>query len=122
MQSALKKIDGATHEAYQRTHRSSTSLDDEDDENDDYHDDDDDENNNRNGAKGSGATIGGLKVAGRMSRNAARVGCVANALFAAELCEFGCMGSHTKYYNTCRRSHYIGFDTTRTKVRWWSGC
>ena len=93
-QSALKKIDGAAHEAYQRTHRSSTSLDDEDDENDDYHDDDDDENNNRNGAKGSGATIGGLKVAGRMSRNAARVGCVANALFAAELCEFGSVLDH----------------------------
>ena len=88
-QSALKKIDGAAHEAYQRTHRSSTSLDNEDDENDDYHDDDDGENNNRNSAKGSSTTIGGLKVAGRMSRNAARVGCVANALFTAELCEFG---------------------------------
>ena len=86
-QNALKKIDSAAHEAYQRTHRLSTSLDDEDDENDDYHDDD--ENNNRNGAKGSGTTIGGLKVSGRMSRNAAPVGCVANALFAAELYEFG---------------------------------
>jgi hypothetical protein len=92
-QSALKKIDGAAHEAYQRTHRSSTSLDDddnEDDENDDNDDYDDDKNNNPNSAKGSSSTtIGGLKVAGRMSRNAARIGCVANALFAAELCEFG---------------------------------
>jgi hypothetical protein len=90
-QSALKKIDGAAHEAYQRTHHSSTSLDDdnEDDENDDYDDYDDDKNNNPNSAKGSSTTIGGLKVAGRMSRNAARIGCVASALFAAELCEFG---------------------------------
>lgn len=68
-QSALKRIDGTAHELYQRTHQSSTSLD---------GDDDDDEDSGK---------IGGLKVKGRMSRNAARVGCVADALFAAELCE-----------------------------------
>ena len=71
-QSALKKIDGTAHEMYQRTHKSSTSLDDESD----------DEDNN-----GYDGKVGGLKVKGRMSRNAARVGCLADALFAAELCE-----------------------------------
>mmetsp|Transcript_13646 Transcript_13646/g.22355 ORF Transcript_13646/g.22355 Transcript_13646/m.22355 type:complete len:534 (+) Transcript_13646:166-1767(+) len=69
-QAALKRIDGTAHEMYQRTHKSSTTLD---------GDDDDDED--------SSGKIGGLKVKGRMSRNAARVGCVADALFAAELCE-----------------------------------
>ncbi len=69
-QSALKRIDGTAHEMYQRTHKSSTTLD---------GDDGDDES--------SSGKIGGLKVKGRMSRNAARVGCVADALFAAELCE-----------------------------------
>lgn len=59
---------------YQRTHKSSTSLDDEDDG---------EENDEGNGS----GKIGGLKVAGRMSRNAARVGCIADALFGAELCE-----------------------------------
>jgi len=59
---------------YQRTHKSSTSLDDESDD-------------NAEGDEGSSGKIGGLKVAGRMSRNAARVGCIADALFAAELCE-----------------------------------
>lgn len=108
-QSALKKIDGAAHEAYQRTHRSSTSLDDdEDDENDDF--DDDDENNNLNSAKkGSSTSIGGLKVAGRMSRNAARVGCVANALFAAELCEFGSVVDYNDINNN---------DDDRTLASW----
>mmetsp|Transcript_42414 Transcript_42414/g.72414 ORF Transcript_42414/g.72414 Transcript_42414/m.72414 type:complete len:600 (+) Transcript_42414:260-2059(+) len=76
-QAALKKIDGTAHEMYQRTHKSSTSLDDETD----------DENEGAGeGGSGSGK-IGGLKVAGRMSRNAARVGCIADALFAAEMCE-----------------------------------
>lgn len=70
-QSALKKIDGTAHEMYQRTHKSSTSLDDESDDEDNGHD----------------GKVGGLKVKGRMSRNAARVGCLADALFAAELCE-----------------------------------
>eukprot|EP00577_Skeletonema_sp_RCC1716_P016059 CAMPEP_0113399910 /NCGR_PEP_ID=MMETSP0013_2-20120614/15815_1 /TAXON_ID=2843 ORGANISM="Skeletonema costatum, Strain 1716" /NCGR_SAMPLE_ID=MMETSP0013_2 /ASSEMBLY_ACC=CAM_ASM_000158 /LENGTH=531 /DNA_ID=CAMNT_0000284891 /DNA_START=11 /DNA_END=1606 /DNA_ORIENTATION=- /assembly_acc=CAM_ASM_000158 len=69
-QAALKRIDGTAHEMYQRTHKSSTTLE---------GDDDDDED--------SSGKIGGLKVKGRMSRNAARVGCVADALFAAELCE-----------------------------------
>ena len=69
-QSALKRIDGTAHEMYQRTHKSSTTLEEDDD--------DEDDNSNK---------IGGLKVKGRMSRNAARVGCVANALFASELCE-----------------------------------
>ena len=69
-QAALKRIDGTAHEMYQRTHKSSTTLDGDDDDED------------------SSGKIGGLKVKGRMSRNAARVGCVADALFAAELCEF----------------------------------
>ncbi|KAL7547879.1 hypothetical protein ACHAWF_011144 [Thalassiosira exigua] len=72
-QAALKKIDGTAHEMYQRTHKSSTSLD---EDTDDVEGDE----------IGSGK-IGGLKVAGRMSRNADRVGCIADALFAAELCE-----------------------------------
>lgn len=72
-QSALKKIDGTAHEMYQRTHKSSTSLDE---------DSDDDEEEGEVDGK-----VGGLKVKGRMSRNAARVGCLADALFAAELCE-----------------------------------
>lgn len=71
-QTALKKIDGTAHEMYQRTHKSSTSLE----------EDSDGGNNDEDSGK-----IGGLKVAGRMSRNAARVGCIADALFAAELCE-----------------------------------
>mmetsp|Transcript_15172 Transcript_15172/g.27444 ORF Transcript_15172/g.27444 Transcript_15172/m.27444 type:complete len:606 (+) Transcript_15172:104-1921(+) len=74
-QAALKKIDGTAHEMYQRTHKSSTSLDDERDD-------------DTAGGKDEGSgKVGGLKVAGRMSRNAARVGCIADALFAAELCE-----------------------------------
>jgi len=73
-QAALKKIDGTAHEMYQRTHKSSTSLDDETD--------------GEEGEEGvNSEKVGGLKVAGRMSRNAARVGCIADALFAAELCE-----------------------------------
>ncbi len=76
-QMALKRIDGAAHELYQRTHRSSTSLDDDDGE----------EGGDGGGGGGGGGGKGGLKVAGRMSRNAARVGCVADALFASELCE-----------------------------------
>ncbi len=69
-QEALKKIDGSAHEIYQRTHKTSTTLEEEDDDED-----------------VGGNKVGGLKVKGRMSRNAARVGCVADALFAAELCE-----------------------------------
>lgn len=68
-QEALKKIDGSAHEIYQRTHKTSTTLEEDDDED------------------AGGNKVGGLKVKGRMSRNAARVGCVADALFAAELCE-----------------------------------
>lgn len=68
-QEALKKIDGSAHEIYQRTHKTSTTLEEDDDED------------------VGGNKVGGLKVKGRMSRNAARVGCVADALFAAELCE-----------------------------------
>jgi hypothetical protein len=67
-QAALKKIDGTAHEMYQRTHKSSTTLEGDDEDS-------------------ISGKIGGLKVKGRMSRNAARVGCVADALFAAELCE-----------------------------------
>ena len=73
-QSALKKIDGTAHEMYQRTHKSSTSLD----------EDSDDEDDEEGEVEGK---VGGLKVKGRMSRNAARVGCLADSLFAAELCE-----------------------------------
>ena len=79
-QSALKKIDGTAHEMYQRTHKSSTTL---------GGDDDDDVD--------SSGKIGGLKVKGRMSRNAARVGCVADALFAAELCELVTSTPSTKH-------------------------
>ena len=80
-QAALKKIDGTAHEMYQRTHKSSTSLDDDDAaaEQEVGEGDNDDAS--------SGGKVAGLKVAGRMSRNAARVGCIADALFGAELCE-----------------------------------
>ncbi|KAL3792688.1 hypothetical protein HJC23_009416 [Cyclotella cryptica] len=71
-QAALKKIDGTAHEMYQRTHKSSTNL----------ADDDVGEDIGKEGNK-----VGSLKVAGRMSRKAARVGCIADALFTAELCE-----------------------------------
>jgi hypothetical protein len=54
---------------YQRTHKSSTNL----------ADDNEDGANNK---------IGSLKVSGRMTRKAARLGCIADALFTAELCEF----------------------------------
>jgi len=70
-QSALKKIDGSAYELYQRTHKSSTTFEQDDDEDDD-----------------SSENVAGLKVKGRMSRNAARVGCIADSLFAAELCEW----------------------------------
>ena len=97
-QSALKRIDGAAHEVYQRTHRSSTSLDDGGgDEGVDDDDDDDDGSGDEDGGGGGVRVkggVGGLKVAGRMSRNAARVGCVADALFAAELCELA--GAHRR--------------------------
>ena len=53
-QQALKGLDGAAHEAYQRTHH-----------------------------EGSVDT----SVSGRARRSAARAGCTADALFAAELCE-----------------------------------
>jgi hypothetical protein len=69
-QAVLKKKDGAAHEMYQRTHKSSTTL----------------AFNDKEGEEG-GNKIGSLKVVGRMSRKAARVGCIADALFAAELCE-----------------------------------
>jgi len=58
-QSALKGIDGASHELYQRTHKSASSELDEE----------------------------GTGPAGRAARSAARLGCVADGLFAAELCE-----------------------------------
>ena len=90
-QSALKRIDGAAHEVYQRTHRSSTSLD--DGGGDEGVDDDDDDDGGGGGVRVKGG-VGGLKVAGRMSRNAARLGCVADALFAAELCELA--GAHRR--------------------------
>lgn len=51
---------------YQRTHKSRTNLAEVDDEN---------------------SKLGSLKVAGRMSRKAKRLGCIADALFTAELCE-----------------------------------
>ena len=65
-QATLKKIDGTAHEVYQRTHKSRTNLAEENDES---------------------SKLGSLKVAGRMSRKAKRLGCIADALFTAELCE-----------------------------------
>ena len=61
---------------YQCTHHTSSTSFDEDSSGD-----------NDDGEAGRHGNIAGLKVAGRMSRNAARVGCIADALFAAELCE-----------------------------------
>ncbi|KAL3758776.1 hypothetical protein ACHAWU_006418 [Discostella pseudostelligera] len=98
-QATLKKIDGTAHEMYQRTHKSSTSLGDEEEEEEEEEDDEsdgeeEDEDNEGSSSSSSGnktkkkkTKLGGLKVAGRMSRNAARVGCIADAFFAAELCE-----------------------------------
>jgi len=82
-QAALKKIDGAAHEAYQRTHISSTNL-----ATATASSASDDEHDNEKDSHSSSSGLGGLKVAGRMTRNAARLGCVADALLAAELCEF----------------------------------
>ena len=56
---------GSAYELYQRTHKSSTTYEQDDDE------DEDDGN----------ANVAGLKVKGRMSRNAARVGCIAGKSF-----------------------------------------
>lgn len=56
-QSALKKLDGAAYEAYQRTH---------------------------SGASSDSSTT---SVSGRASRSAQRIACTAEALFACELCE-----------------------------------
>lgn len=53
---------GSAYELYQRTHKSSTTYDEQ--EGDEDEDD-------------SSANVAGLKVKGRMSRNAARVGCIA---------------------------------------------
>ena len=66
------------HEMYQRTHKSSTRLADGEEDGDD----------------GGSNKIGSLKVAGRMSRKAARLGCIADALFTAELCELIHLESH----------------------------
>jgi len=71
-QSALKGIDGASHELYQRTHRGSSAelvVDDDDDGED------------------STAAANALGPAGRAARSAARLGVVADGLWAAELCE-----------------------------------
>jgi len=57
-QGALKSLDGAAHEAYQRTTHGTASLSEAD-----------------------------SKVTGRTARSAARAGVVADALFACELCE-----------------------------------
>ena len=104
-QAALKKIDGTAHEMYQRTHKSSTTLGEEEEEEgenndewggDDGEEEDGEEDMNVDGSSRRGKNkkksnkkklLGGLKVAGRMTRNAARVGCIADALFATELCE-----------------------------------
>ena len=67
-QSTLKGIDGASHELYQRTHKSASS---------ELVVDDDDED--------SATTSTG--PAGRAARSAARLGIVADGLWAAELCE-----------------------------------
>ena len=57
-QGALKKLDGAAYEAYQRTHDG-----------------------------GSSSSEDMTSVAGRVTRNAQRIGCVADAFFVCELCE-----------------------------------
>ena len=69
-QSALKGIDGASHELYQRTHKSASSelVVEEDDEED-------------------SAMTTSAGPAGRAARSAARLGIVADGLWAAELCE-----------------------------------
>ena len=69
-QSALKGIDGASHELYQRTHKSASSelvVEDDDDE--------------------DSAMTTSTGPAGRAARSAARLGIVADGLWAAELCE-----------------------------------
>lgn len=67
-QSALKGIDGASHELYQRTHKSASS---------ELVVDDDDED----------SAVTSTGPAGRAARSAARLGIVADGLWAAELCE-----------------------------------
>ena len=75
-QSALKGIDGASHELYQRTHKSASSeLVVEGTGEDDDKDDND---------SGQSTAAG---PAGRAARSAARLGIVADGLWAAELCE-----------------------------------
>ena len=72
-QSALKGIDGASHELYQRTHRAASSelvVDDDGEDGD-----------------GEAANANALGPAGRAARSAARLGVVADGLWAAELCE-----------------------------------
>jgi len=61
-QGALKSLDGAAHEAYQRAHGGSTSTT-------------------------KKLSMADSKVTGRTARSAARAGCTADALFACELCE-----------------------------------
>lgn len=60
-QGALKKIDGASHQLYQRSHDTKVSA---------------------------SSKKGGSAVAGRAARSAARTGCCADALFACELLDF----------------------------------
>ena len=73
-QSALKGIDGASHELYQRTHRAASSELVVDDDGED-------------GTAESNANANALGPAGRAARSAARLGVVADGLWAAELCE-----------------------------------
>merc|ERR1712238_362708 len=77
-QTALKKIDGVAHEAYQfksgvgtsksSSHKNKNKMEYEEEE--DFDDDDI------------------VKVAGRASRDASRIGCCADGLFACELLDF----------------------------------
>ena len=72
-QSALKGIDGASHELYQRTHRAASSELVVDGDGED--------------GTAESSAHSALGPAGRAARSAARLGVVADGLWAAELCE-----------------------------------
>jgi len=106
-QSALKKIDGSAHEFYQRTHKSRTnlaaSIEDEDEE---------------DGVDDKTGSIGSLKVAGRMSRKANRVSCIADALFAAELCELIMLAPPSLDNDELDTNEEIEYDEDGTLASW----
>jgi hypothetical protein len=79
-QATLKSLDGAAHEAYQRTHGGSSSS------------------TSKSFTKSDG------QVTGRTARAALRAGCVADALFACELCEL------LEYPQLVSKDHALGGD------------